>query len=253
MPESIPAPTPKPAPSQVPTVYEAVVEQILEHTVDTRSLFLRLLNQQTLIFKPGQFLSFALPINTQVITRPYSIASDPADGNILEICFNLLPAGLGSRYLFERRVGDTLRFTGPWGTFVFDPASQVENVFIADGPGIVAIRPMIRQALMAESGSAVRLLYGARRKHELLYYSEWKSWVQRSARFSFMPLLSEPSPAWRGPRGFLIEQVQRSYIQADNDRSRCFYLCGVGTPITDLRDLLRKAGYQRRDVHYEKW
>lgn len=250
---SIPAPASKPVPSQVPTVYEAVVEQILEHAADTRSLFLRLPNQQKLIFKPGQFLSFALPVRSQVITRPYSISSNADDGNVLEICFNLLSAGLGSRYLFERRVGDTLRFTGPWGTFVFDPAFQGENVFIADGPGIVAIRPMIRQALMAEHGSAVHLLYGARKRQELLYYSEWKSWMQRSARFSFLPLLSEPSPAWRGPRGFLVEQVQRSYIHADNDRSRCFYLCGVGSLITDLRDLLRQAGYQRRDVHYEKW
>ena len=39
----------------------------------------------------------------------------------------------------------------------------------------------------------------------------------------------------------------------DADRGRHFYICGVGMPVTQLRDLLRGAGYQRRAVQYEKW
>lgn len=236
-----------------PTIYEAVIERILEHTADTRSLFLRLPVKQALIFKPGQFLSFALPVNPHVITRPYSIASDPDDGNVLEICFNLVSDGLGSRYLFDRQIGDTLRFTGPWGTFILDQIPQSETIFIADGPGVVPMRPMIRRALMAEGDSAVQLLYSARTIPELLYHSEWLSWVHRSDRFHFIPLLSDPPIEWRGCRGSLRDWVEHAYVQADNDRSRCFYLCGVGSQISMLRDLLRHAGYQRQAVHYEKW
>lgn len=243
----------EPALKHTQTVYEAVVERIFEHTIDTRSLFLRLPVKQSLTFNPGQFLSFALPVNEQVLTRPYSIASDPENGNLLEICFNLVPNGLGSRYLFERRIGDTLRFTGPWGTFVLDQTAQSESIFIAEGPGIAPIRPMIKRMLTTEGGSPVQLLYWARTTQELLYYSEWESWAQSSDRFRFAPSLSDPSGEWKGLRGSLIEQVERAYIQTDNDRSRCFYICGVGRQVIILRDLLRQAGYQRQAVHYEKW
>ncbi len=39
----------------------------------------------------------------------------------------------------------------------------------------------------------------------------------------------------------------------DSDRSRQFYLCGVGKGVITLRNLLRGAGYERRAVHYEQW
>jgi NAD(P)H-flavin reductase len=234
-------------------VYEATIENIFEHTEDTRSLFLRLSTEQSFGFTPGQFLSFLLPADGQVLTRPYSIASNPEDGKVLEICFNLVPGGLGSRYLFDRQIGDLLRFTGPWGTFILDQAPESECIFIAEGLGIAPIRPMINRLLTVRSESPVQLLYSVAREKDLLYLPEWQAWSRNSARFQFAPLLSHPSAEWTGLRGSLIEQVERRYVRADSDRSRCFYLCGVGRQVITLRDLLRQAGYQRRAVQYEKW
>ena len=51
----------------------------------------------------------------------------------------------------------------------------------------------------------------------------------------------------------LIAETQRRWIDADSDRSRHFYVCGVGKGVLALRDLLRVAGYERRAVHYEQW
>jgi ferredoxin-NADP reductase len=42
-------------------------------------------------------------------------------------------------------------------------------------------------------------------------------------------------------------------VDADSDRTRHFYVCGVGKGVLRLRDLLRGAGYERRAVHYEQW
>jgi ferredoxin-NADP reductase len=235
------------------TAYEAVVERILEHNKDTRSLFLRLPAGQSLVFTPGQFLSFLLPISEQILTRAYSIASDPEDGNLLEICFNLVPGGPGSQYLFERKTGEVVRFTGPWGTFVFGQPPQAECVFIADGVGIAPIRPMVKRALSPEIERPVRLLYSARKKENFLYYSELRALERHYPQFSFEPLLLEPPAQWRGFAGALPETVERQYIRADNERTRHFYICGVGSQVTAIRDLLRQAGYLRRAVQYEKW
>ena len=234
-------------------VHEAVIERIFEHKADTRSLFLRLPVEQTVKFRPGQFLSFLLPIAGQTVTRAYSITSDPENGNLLEICFNLVHDGIGSHYLFERQVGNILRFTGPWGTFVLEHPPQTECVFIADGVGIAPMRPMIKRALALNIGRSVRLLYSALNEECLLYCSELQLLEQRYAQFSFTPLLSIPSGQWDGLAGASLETVEQQYVRADGNRDRHFYICGVGNQVTALRDLLRQSGYQRRAVQYEKW
>jgi len=233
--------------------YEATIERLYPHNVDTRSFFLRLGGDQHLTWKAGQFLSLLLPIAGETLIRPYSIASCPEEGNLLEICLNLVPEGPGSHYLFARTIGETLRFTGPWGTFVFDQPPQAECVFIADGTGIAPIRPMIRQAVACEPGPPLQLLYSAVQESGLLYRQEWEACAQVCPRFGFTPLLSNPTSNQPGFSGSLVEYVERHYVSEDSDRSRHFYICGVGQQVTQLRDLLRHAGYQRRAVQYEKW
>ena len=233
--------------------YEATIEHVFEHASDTRSFFLRLPEGRRLAFKPGQFISLLLPVAGETLIRPYSIASSPEEGGLLEICLNLVPNGPGSHYLFARNLGDVLRFTGPWGTFVLDQPPEAECVLIADGTGIAPIRPMIRRALASGLRSPLRLLYSAPRECDLLYREEWEAWAREYQWFDFEPLLSNPPAGWSGLQGSLFEQVERRYVSLDSDRSRHFYICGVGQQVTQLRDLLRRAGYQRRAVQYEKW
>jgi ferredoxin-NADP reductase len=51
----------------------------------------------------------------------------------------------------------------------------------------------------------------------------------------------------------LVDTTVRRWIEADTDRSRHFFICGVGALVPRLRDLLRAAGYARRAVQYERW
>lgn len=232
--------------------YTAVIERVHEHTPDTRSLFLRLPSDRHLTFQPGQFLSFSLPLQGRTVTRAYSIASSPEE-ELLEICLNLVPHGLGSAYLFERCVGEPLHFTGPWGTFVLDLPLRAECVFLAEGTGIAPLRPMIRQALAEADKPPVQLLYGANQEIDLLYRQELEAWERANPHFRFVPILLDPAFSWSGGRGTWREHAEQRYVAADHNRSRQFFLCGVGSAVTQLRDLLRVAGYERRAVHYEKW
>ena len=172
---------------------------------------------------------------------------------MLEIAFNLVPGGAGSHYLFERTVGDQLSFTGPFGLFTLDPAPGVETVFAAEGTAIAPIRPMIRRALSQPLAAPLRLFYAARSRAELLYAAEFEAAANRFAHFSFEPILQHPPAGWTGRNGTLIEHLEALYVLGDDRRDRAFYLCGVGQAVIDQRDLLRKAGYVRRAVQYERW
>ncbi len=114
---------PAPSPPRRP-VYRARIERMRDHNADTRSLFLRLVDGGRLGFVPGQFISISLALEGETRVRPYTIASSPEDADAIEICFNQVPGGVGVRYLFERKVGDELQFTGPFGAFTMDRAPE---------------------------------------------------------------------------------------------------------------------------------
>jgi ferredoxin-NADP reductase len=212
---------------------EGRIEEIVDHGRDTRSLFFRL--PVALSFVPGQFVSCLVPAGGTILNRPYSIASSPEEPERIELLLNLVPGGPGPHYLFGLRVGATVRMTGPWGTFVLERAPEAETVFIAERTAIAPIRPMLRRAA-ATSRHPLCLLYAT---EHVLYRDELTS--RREVTFV------QVSPA------ALADEVARRWIEADMDRSRHFFVCGVGEIVPRLRGLLRGAGYERRAVHYEKW
>jgi ferredoxin-NADP reductase len=223
--------------------YEARIERIIERAPDTRSLFLRLPPSPPFAFVPGQFISCLLPLGGEPAVRPYSIASSPEDPHLLEICLNLVPGGLGSRYLFGLGIGAVLRFTGPWGTFALERSPAAECVFIAEGTGIAPVRPMLRRALQTAGAYPLRLYHAAASAAGLLYADEFERAAREHPRFTFAPLLGDS----------LVDRIRQEYLARDNDRSRHFYICAVGNIVLELRDLLRRGGYERRAVQYEKW
>ena len=219
--------------------YAARIARIVEHARDTRSLFLA---GQPLPHRPGQFISCLLPVGGETLIRPYSLASDPEQDE-LEICLNLVPGGAGSAYLLGLAVGANVRFTGPWGTFVLDRALDVEAIFIADGTGVAPIRSMIRRALASGARRPIHLLHAAESEDRLLYRAEFEGLARTEPLFTFAHVASAR----------LRDEVASRWVDADRERGRRFFICGVGGIVPTLRDLLRGAGYERRAVQYEKW
>jgi CDP-4-dehydro-6-deoxyglucose reductase, E3 len=230
-------------------VYQARVEGIVEHCADTRSLLLRTLSGQLPQYLPGMFVSITIPLAEEVRVRPYTIATSPEDGEPFELVFNLVPNGPGAAWMFERRVGDLLDFTGPFGAFTLDRALDRETVFIAQGTAIAPIRPMLRRALSQSAIHPIHLLYAAHQPENLLYRAELDSLSKAHPRFQFEPLIVENDLLYKS----LLDQVQARWVASDSERSRQFFVCGVGSGVLKLRDLLREAGYERRAVRYERW
>jgi len=229
--------------------YAARIERIFDHAPDTRSLFLKMVSGTPPAFIPGMFISISIPLPGETRVRPYTITSSPEDGEPFEICFNRVPGGAGVAYLFERGVADVLNFTGPFGAFTLDRPPNAETVFIVEGTAIAPIRPMIRRMLARNSMHPIHLLYAADRADHILYRGEVEQWRSAHPELHFETMItvrSEIDP-------HLLDEIRRRWVDADGDRSRHFYVCGVGKGVLRIRDLLRGAGYERRAVHYEQW
>ncbi len=213
----------------------ARIVRVVEHAPDTRSLFLALDAAAPLAFRPGQFLSVLVPAPAGDLNRPYSIASSPGEANV-ELLLNLVAGGPGSTHLFARTAGDRVRFTGPWGTFTAEEAPDAEVVFVAERTGIAPIRPLLHDLARRTARPRLRLLYGTTLP---LYRDELAALP--GVAVDVVP----PADVW--------DEAVRRWIDADVDRSRHFFVCGVGAPVLALRDRLRAAGYARRAVRYERW
>jgi CDP-4-dehydro-6-deoxyglucose reductase, E3 len=227
----------------------ARVEKIFDHTPDTRSIFPALTSGKHLRFLPGQFISITIPLGDETRSRPYSIASNPEDRGPFEICFNRVAGGRGVAWLFERRVGDTLDFSGPFGAFTIDRTPETELGFIAEGTAIAPIRPMLKRALATSPSQKIHLIYAAPDREHLLYAAELDTLAQSMPNFSCEKVIAPPEQIYDR----LAQLAQARWILGDADRTRHFYICGVGKGVIRLRDLLRGAGYERRSVHYEQW
>jgi benzoate/toluate 1,2-dioxygenase reductase component len=227
----------------------ARIERIHDHSADTRSLFLTLIDGRHLRFLPGQFISISIPLGDETRTRAYSIATSPENRGPFEICFNTVKGGRGVGWLFERKVGDTLEFTGPFGTFSMERAPEVEIGLIAEGTAIAPIRPIIRRTIETGVRAPIHLIYGADRDEHILYRDELNEAANRAPNFSYEIVIAPAERLYER----LGEIARQRWITADNDRTRQFWICGVGAGVIKLRDLLRGAGYERRAVHYEQW
>src|SRR5262245_27908545 len=73
-------------------------------------------------FVAGQWLSFKTnKPDGEEITRAYSIASPPGDGNLFELCLNRVQDGYMSNFLCDMEVGKEIACSGPFGDFILRP------------------------------------------------------------------------------------------------------------------------------------
>jgi len=240
---------PPSAPAARRTTLIARVERIFDHAADTRSLFLSLTGGKHLRFVPGQFISITIPLSNETRSRPYSIASDPEERGSFEICFNRVEGGHGVAWLFERQVGELLDFSGPFGAFTIDRAPAPQLCFIAEGTAIAPIRPMLKRALASSPSPKVELIYAAPDREHIFYAAEFDALARTAPGLSYETVIAPAEKIYDR----LFDLAQARWVAGDTDRTRHFYICGVGKGVLRLRDLLRGAGYERRSVHYEQW
>lgn len=205
-------------------------------TYDVRQIDLALLDPAEMRFTAGQFVSFEIArLGSDIpATRPYSIASSPTDLKSVQLLFNRVSGGPGSGYLFSLQPGDVTAFKGPVGSFTLR-----DILFVATGTGIAPIRSMLRALTEAGSKRRITLLWGLRGERDLYYQDELTDLRDRLPQFSFTTTLSQPGANWSGAAGRVVPLV---VSEIDTVANLDVYLCGNGSMIREVRDIIRRTG-----------
>jgi ferredoxin-NADP reductase len=208
--------------------------------------------RQELAFTPGQFVSVLEKVGGKEITRAYSIAS-PRGGNQFALCLNRVPDGLLSSFLFTLHPGEEVEMHEPLGYFTLRHPGR-HAVFVATGTGIAPFRSMLLDHLPRTQPN-ITLLFGTRHEHGLLYREDMERLAREFKTFRFLPTLTQPSESWKGRTGRVQAHLDEALALRTPDEivNVDVYVCGLKEMVDDVRQELKRRGFDRKQIIYEKY
>ena len=232
--------------------FNAVVEKVEVLTHDTKLFRFRLLEPETEIsFKPGQYVQYEIPGTGEY--RAYSIASEPADKNIVELIVRLVPGGLCTTHMHNKlKEGDNAHLTGPYGDFFLHEENTTPVVCVGGGSGMAPIRSIVYHSITKGYTRPIHYFFGARAVKDLYMTEELMEYAEKHDFFKYTPALSDMDhdDKWDGETG-LITQTMDKYL---NDCTGWeAYMCGPPIMIKYATELLTKKGIRLEDIYFDEF
>ena len=208
--------------------------------------------------------------NTENITRAYSMANHPSEGNIVMLNVRIatppwdhkknilqkVPSGISSSYIFSKKPGDKVMVSGPYGEF-FINESDSEMMYIGGGAGMAPMRSHIMHLFHTlKTKRKVTFWYGARSKREVFYEEDFRAIEKDFPNFTFNIALSEalPEDNWKGMTGFIHQAVNDHYLIDHTEPEEIeYYLCGPGVMMTAIDKMLYNLGVEREMIRYDEF
>ena len=200
----------------------------------TDELFELQLERGTVQFEPGACVAL---FSNGTESRPYSIAAGTGEG-ILRFLIRRVPDGKVSHWLAQRKPGDKVQASAPFGWFRPGRAvAGARSVFIATGTGIA---PFLSYLRSNPQQVPELCLYGVRRQAEAFNLEE----LQRIENFYLALSQEEINDHFYGRVTGLLDQIPL----ADDIH---YYLCGLDTMIDETSSWLENHGVAYTQIHRE--
>ncbi len=236
---------------------KGIITRIENETYNTRRFWISIPELESFDFIPGQFVTIDLPIHEKPNKRwrSYSIASWPDGTNVFELLIVLLDGGMGTTYLFnEVKEGSELTLRGPQGVFVLPENIDQDLYFICTGTGIAPFRSMVHYIQLHNvPHKDIYLLFGTRKKEDLLYLEEFRELEKQVPGFHYLPTLSREK--WDGCCGYVHAIYENLVHEKMNGQEQPppakFYLCGWKNMVDEAKVRIQKLGYDRKAIHQE--
>ena len=197
---------------------------------------------------PGQYLS--VKVSDKRINC-YSVAGFQAP-NKFNFLIDISPGGPGSQFFENLKVGDEVKFMGPFGNFILKPNEDVEDMlFFGTGCGFAPLKYMIEEVLSeGKENRNVKLYLGMNDFEDLIFLDYLENLAKRYVNFSYKVLLANPHPSWSGETGFVTEPLKKDF----SDTSKCSaYLCGNPLMVDSVSKILEERGCPLERIYTEKY
>ncbi|MDT7526503.1 NAD(P)H-flavin reductase [Pseudidiomarina sp. GXY010] len=162
---------------------------------------------QAMKFKAGQYLQVVMGERDK---RPFSIASCPSDGSLLELHIGATPE---NKYAYEvlesMRNNGCIEIEGPLGDAWYrdDTRSTRPLILIAGGTGFSYAWSIAQAHLQRKSTRPVTLYWGVRSAADLYMHDQLQELAEAYPHFYYRPVVQYPEPTWTGLTGLVHQAV----------------------------------------------
>jgi ferredoxin-NADP reductase len=142
--------------------------------------------------------------------------------------------------LHQLQTGDQLIIRDAWGAIEY----KGPGYFIAGGAGITPFIAILRSLYKKQQTGGNRLIFSNKTSADIIYQEELKKILGDHVLF----LLSREKAA-----GYLSGRPDEQFIKKNiTDFKRHFYVCGPDEMVSDLTNVLEKAGAETDSLVFEK-
>ena len=232
--------------------FAASCVRIRELTRDIREFRLDLNDPAEIEYVPGQYIQLQAPAydGNEEVYRAYSISSDPAEPDAIDLVIRLVPGGICTTWCFEHlHEKDPVSFNGPYGEFRLSE-TDAPMILVAGGSGMAPIKCILHHMQNRGCRRDAIYFFGANRVDELFYLDRMRQFEKDLAHFTFVPVVARPEAgaSWNGETGLVTEALERSLTDASKHEG---YLCGSPGLIAAAREVLTKLGMPEEKIYYD--
>jgi len=225
---------------------ELRVRRVVDETADARSIVLEIPPSlaEKFRYRPGQFLSFKIPLQGKLLTRSYSLASSPDCDAEYKVTVKRIADGRVSNWINDHVApGDVLMVTPPAGLFVLNAAAR-PIVLFGGGSGITPVISIVKSAL-ATTRRHLKLIYANRDERSIIFKDELEGLSRaHPERFEIVHSLDVRD-------GFLDAARVKRLIGRELDAD--FFLCGPGAFMATVESTLLELGVPMGQIHIERF
>jgi NAD(P)H-flavin reductase/hemoglobin-like flavoprotein len=229
------------------------VAEIVSHELRAPGVaVLRLDPSEPLPYVAGQYVHVQVTRWPRV-WRPYSIASAPRPGRLIELHVKAIPGGFVSNALvYHSGPGDTVLLGQPTGTMTLTRSGR-DLLCIAGGTGLAPIKAIIEQVIARSARKGVNgdpkitLYFGARQQFDLYDLDDLELLEAACPGLRVIPVLSD-DPSYGGLRGPLPEVVAEHASELLSTAEA--YISGPTEMVSETAEMLAESIPTTR-IHYD--
>jgi len=216
-------------------------------THDTSTFCFALPEDATLDMLPGDHLYVHAMIDGKPVKRPYTPSSMPGTTGYFDLTVKRYQTGAISRYLHDRKIGDTVLMSGPnpGGHWVDGMAKQAG--FVAGGTGITPMIAIMRWILARSLDVELFLVFANKAEADIIFRDEWDEDAREHASFHCYHVLEQPPAGWSQGTGRITGDILRGHLPLPGPDTVIF-LCGPPPMVDALEATLKGIGYSEQAI-----
>lgn len=197
-------------------------------------------------FLSGQYVKVGIPGTDE--HRSYSFSSKPGDRKTSFIVRNV-PNGKMSSYLTDTaKLGDKMRFTGPFGSFYLRPIVR-PTLMLAGGTGIAPFVSMLKTLDEKGSEHPIRLVFGVTNDVDFVDIDRLKAFKGAHSWFDYRTVVASEE-SQHGRKGYVTAHIEDDWL---NGGDVDVYLCGPVPMVDAVKGWMDGKGVQPANFLFEKF